>query len=154
MEDLSFIPSGRGGKKALHKGFTYTKHRENSVGSVWHCVARHSNCKGRLKINSREDTAVLVKSHNHLPDFGQAKASKLVAAAKKRCLDEPNVLPSVVTRDTYANADLETLAALPKEASVKQALRRLRREDLPRLPASLDELENIPAKYTTVDDER
>ena len=96
----------------------------------------------------------MVKSHNHLPDFGQAKVSKLEAEAKKRCLDEPNVLPSVVTRETYSNADLETLAALPKEASVKQALRRLRREGNPRLPASLEDLENIPEKYRTVDGDR
>ena len=154
MAALSFIPSGRGGKKALYSGFIYTKHRDISAGSVWHCVARHSKCKGRIKINSNKDTAVLVKSHNHLPDFGQVKALKLVAEAKKRCLDEPNVLSSVVTRETYSNADLETLAALPKEASVKQALRRLRREGIPRLPASLDDLENIPEKYTIVDGDR
>ena len=113
MNTVSFVPSGRGGRKALYMGFVYTKHRNLSSGSSWHCVARHANCKGRVKIDSNEESVEIVKSHNHLPDFGQAKALQLLATAKKRCVDEPNVIPAVLTRDTYSNADLETLVALP-----------------------------------------
>ena len=117
-------------------------------------MARHSNRNGRIKVNSNEDNAVALKPHNHLPDFGQVKALKLVAKAKKRCLEEPNVIPAVVTRETYNNADLETLVALPKENSVKTALRRIRKRDNPQLPASLNEMENIPEVYRTIDGDR
>ena len=75
------------------------------------------------------------------------KAKKLLAKAKKRLLDEPNVLPAVVSRDTFSNADDETLLALPRESSVKASLRRLRRRDNPRIPTSLKELNDIPEKY-------
>ena len=47
----------------------------------------------------------IVKTHNHQPDFGGVKAKKLLARAKKRLLEEPNVLPAAVSRETISNAD-------------------------------------------------
>ena len=47
----------------------------------------------------------IVKAHNHQQDFGGVKAKKLLARAKKRLLEEPNVLPAVVSRETFSNAD-------------------------------------------------
>ena len=97
---------------------------------------------------------MIVKNHNHLPDFGQAKAVKLLAEARKRCVDEPNVNPAILTRETYSNADLETLVSLPRENSVKRALRRLSQHGNQALPSSLDEMESIPEKYKTINGER
>ena len=79
MENVTFIPSGRGGRKALYMGFTFTKHRETATGSAWHCKERHSGCKARLKINSAETALEVVREHTHLPDFGAVKAMKLLA---------------------------------------------------------------------------
>ena len=95
-----------------------------------------------------------MKAHNHSPDFGKTKAKKLLADAKKRCLDEPHVIPSVVTRDVYINADSETLAAMPKEASLKATLRRVRRRDNPRLPETLAALTSVPDKYKSINGEQ
>ena len=92
----------------------------------------------------------VLKLHNHNPDFGSTKAEKLLTDAKKRSIDEPHILPSVVTRDTFINADNETLVALPKESSIKAAIRRLRRRDNPRLPSSLSELVNLPEKHRSI----
>ena len=61
-------------------------------------------------------------------------------------MDEPNVNAAVLTRDTYSSADSKKLVALPKERSVKRALRRLRKQGNQALPPSLDEMENIPEK--------
>ena len=124
MSTVSFIPSGRGGRKALYRGFIYTNHIDVQTGTYWHCIQRHSDCKGRIKINSAENDIEVVKHHNHLPDFGHSKAVKLVAQAKKRCLEEPHLIPALLTRDAYSGADNETLIALPKENSVKTAIRR------------------------------
>ena len=89
-----------------------------------------------------------------MPIFGSVKAMKLLANAKKRCLDEPFVLPAVVTQEVFSNADNEALVALSRENSLKAAMRRLRRRDNPRLPASLDELDEIPEEYQFTDDEK
>ena len=140
MEDLTFVPSGRGGRKALYSGYIYTKHRNDVTGSSWHCIERHSGCKGRFKLNADDNGLRVVKEHNHLPDFGAVNAAKLVAKAKKRCLEEPNVLPSIVSQETYSNADNDTIVALPRERSIKAAIRRLRRKENPPLPASLADL--------------
>ena len=154
MTEICFIPSGRGGRKVIHNGFTYTKHRDGQSGSFWHCIARRENCKGRVKVNAAETSVKIVKTHNHLPDFGSVKAIKLVAKAKKRCLDEPHIIPSLVTQETYRMADAETLVALPKETSVKAALRRLRRKNLPQIPGTLDSMVTVPDIYQSIDNER
>ena len=154
MAQLEFVPSSRGGRKALYNGFMYTKHRVTGTGSFWHCVDRHSKCKGRLKLNVDETTVINVTQHTHLRNFGTVKAERLVAAAKKRCLDEPHVIPSVVTRETYSAADNETLVVMPKESSVKATIRRMRRRQHPALPASLEDLQNIPEKYQNINGDR
>ena len=150
MRNITFIPSGRGGRKVLFQGFTYTRHRAGANGSTWHCTQRHSSCKGRIKVNSEENDLQVVKAHNHLPDFCAVKAEKLIARAKKRCSEEPNILPAVLTRETYSRADDDALLALPRENSLKATLRRIRRKDVPQLPGSLEELENIPEKYQMI----
>ena len=154
MDVPSFIPSGRGVRKALFKGYIYTRHRAGASSGTWHCTERHSKCKGRAKMNNIDSTVTIIKSHNHRPDFGTVKASKLMAKAKKRCIEEPNVLPAVVTREKYSQADHEALIALPRESSVKASLRRLRRKNLPQLPSSLEELENIPLEYQSINGDR
>ena len=72
----------------------------------------------------------------------------------KRCVDEPHVLPEVAFQETYSNADNEALVALPRENSLKAAMRRLRRRDNPRLPTSLEDLENILVEYQNIDGDR
>ena len=88
-----------------------------------------------------------------MPDFGNAKAAKFIAEAKKRCTDEPHIIPSVITQETYSSADRETLVALPKEASFKAILRRLKRKNNPQLPTTLDIMGNLPDIYLSVDNE-
>ena len=82
MNTLTFIPSGRGGRKALYIGFVYTKHRNLASGSSWHCVSRHEKCKGRVKIDANEETIQIVKTHDHIPDFGRAKALHLFSGGR------------------------------------------------------------------------
>ena len=154
MAEISFIPSGRGGRKILHSGFVYTKHRPGQGGTFWHCVSRRDKCKGRIKVNTAETTVEVVKGHNHLPEFGSVKAKKLIAKAKKRCIEEPHVIPSLLTQETYRSADAETLISLPMETSIKAALRRLRRRNLPEIPVDLHSLENIPENYQSIGNER
>ena len=150
MADLTFVPSGRGGRKVIFQGFVYTMNRSTANGSTWHCTQRHSDCKGRIKINAQENGVQVIKRHSHLPDYGVVKAEKLMAAAKKRVIDEPNLLPALVSRETFSTADDDALVALPNENSVKRALQRLRRRGNPRLPSSLDDLENIPETYQSI----
>ena len=38
MDVPSYIPTGRGGNKALYKGYVYTKHRTGASSSTWHCT--------------------------------------------------------------------------------------------------------------------
>ena len=154
MTEISFIPSVRGGRKVLYRGFVYTKHRAGQGGTFWHCVSRREKCKGRIQVNAAETIVEVLEGHNHLPDFRSVKAKKLIAKAKKRCIEEPHVIPSVVTQETYRTADAETLVALPKETSIKAAIRRLRRRNLPDIPGNLESIENVPENYQSVDNER
>ena len=105
-------------------------------------------------MGTEEKNVEVVKQHNHIPDFGAVNAAKLMAGAKKRCTDEPNLLPALLSREAYSRADDEALVALPKENSLKKALRRLRRSEFQRLPASLQDLENIPETYQVINGNR
>ena len=130
------------------------KTSRGDVSSTWHCTERYSNWKGRVKLNNNDSAVIITKPHNHRPDFGTVKANMLMAEAKTRCIEEPNVLPADVTRETYSSADHEALNALPRESSVKASLRRLRRKNLPQLPASLEDLQNIPMEYQSINGDR
>ena len=70
MAQISFIPLGRGGRKALYGGYVYTKHRAGLSCTFWHCVSRRDKCKGRIKVNTAETVVEVLKTHSHLPEFG------------------------------------------------------------------------------------
>ena len=116
------------------------------------CVkSKQDSCKGRLKISPDEQQFSEAGSHCHMPNVGESKAAIAVASAKRRAEDEPHTNPVHITQAVYETADDETLAALPKEVSLKRAIRRTRRENQPNLPKSFAELENIPEDYTELD---
>ena len=135
-------------------GFMYTCQRksENGKSSQWMCVKnKQLSCKGRLKISYNEDRADETGAHNHMPNVAECKASMATASVKRRAEDEPHTSALHITQAVYGTADDETLAALPKEASLKRSIRRTRRENQPNLPKSFAELQEIPENYTELD---
>ena len=153
MDEITFVASGRGGRRAIVQGFIYTKHRNGTTGSFWHCIKRHEKCQGRIRINDAEDAFVVVKAHDHVPNFGEAKAVEVLSRAKDRARNEPHTIPSVITQQVIGEADSETLVALPKETSIKKVIKRIRKENQPPLPVSLNDMNHVPGRFSYVDGE-
>ena len=144
-------PKGERGRRAVHEGYQYTQHRagDGDKWSQWHCIRR--TCHGRIKISSTETEHVQVSEHDHLPNFGDAKASLAVAGMKRRAEREINMAPLHLTQAVLSNCDSETLIQMPKERTMNKAIQRVRREAQPSLPKTLADLEEVPEMYSRID---
>lgn len=48
--ELTFVPTKRGGRNAVFNGFIYQKKRQNDINIYWYCCKRDSiGCQGSLK---------------------------------------------------------------------------------------------------------
>ena len=152
--EIKFVRTSRGGRKAVVNGFLYTKHRTGPDGwTQWHCVRRET-CKGRIRICPAETNYAEVNDHDHVPSFGEAKAAIAVAGLKRRAEEQLHTPPSLITQETVANADSETTLALPKESTLKKQVQRIRSRNLPPLPTCLVQIEALPPRYTSIDGEQ
>ena len=70
---------------------------------------------------------------------------------KEQTRNDPNTNPIHLTQTLLTSVDSETAAALPQQKSLKRGIQRIKREHQPRLPVSLDELEEIPEQYRQTD---
>ena len=147
--------AGTRGRKAILSGFVYTKQRtETDNWTQWECVKRKSGCKGRLRIKPNEDSSATINQHNHVADFGEAKAARMLGNMANRATQEVHLHPSHLTRDILSSANRESLVTLPTELALKQRIRRLRRREQPPLPTTFEEVTDIPTRYTDIDDEK
>ena len=136
-------------------GYSYAKHRVGVEGwTQWECVKRKEGCKGRLKISRAEDSYEVTAGHSHGENFAETKALLAVGEMKARAAEEPNVSTLHLTQDVLSNADSETLVSLPKEASLKKQVRRIRRQHLGLLPTSIEDLQELPENHRNIDGER
>ena len=155
MAEIKFTGQAEKGRKAVINGYIYTRQRAGTERkwSHWFCTKRVEGCCGRIHISPDETNYKITSEHNHHPNYGEAKAKLLISAVKRRAGEEPNLNPMHVTQDVLTQADSETLAALPKETSLKRAIQRVRREHQPALPRSITDLEEIPDSYSHINGE-
>ena len=155
MDEIKFTGEEMKGRKAVINGYIYTRQRAGTEHkwSQWFCTKRVEGCSGRVHISPGETDFKLTCNHNHIPNYGEAKAKLIVSSVKRRATEEPNLAPMHVTQDALTQSDAETLAALPKEASLKRAIQRERRKHQPALPTSISDLEEVPDMYSYVNGE-
>ena len=107
-------------------------------------------CKGRIRMSANEETYNVVVNHNHPPSFGETKASTALADIALQAREEPNTNPLILTQNLLSQVDSETAVALPKEKSLKRKIQRIRRENQPALPKTLEDLGELPANYREI----
>ena len=64
---------------------------------------------------------------------------------------EANLSPLLLTQEVLSAADNESLSVLPTEAALKQRIRRVRRKGQPNIPASFEDIVDIPRQYRELD---
>ena len=152
MDPIRFSKSEGRGRRALIGGFSYTKHRLSTGGAFtqWYCIRRTTGCKGRIRMSANEETYNVVVNHNHPPSFGETKASTALSDIALQAREEPNTNPLILTQNLLSQVDSETAVALPKEKSLKRKIQRIRRENQPALPKTLEDLGELPANYREI----
>ena len=155
MAEIKFTTEGARGRKAVVCGFIYTRQRAGNdrTWSHWFCVRRSQGCRGRIHISPDERQYKLTSEHDHPESHGDCKAKLALSAVKRQARDEPNSNPLHLTQGVLVQADSETLVSLPKEKSIKRTIQRIRRQHQPALPASIDDLGEIPEQYANIDGE-
>lgn len=84
--------------------------------------------------------------HNHPADHEEVQALRIVAAMKKKALDEPDVPPIQIT-SSINNIPASVLAHMPHPLAMVRTLQRNRATQFPTNPRTMDDLKEIPAKY-------
>lgn len=148
-------PAGSRGRKAVLNGYLYTCQQKGTptVRSRWQCTNR-GTCKAGLRIDFAEENWDQVGAHSHVPDWGKAKAVQQRELLLQRARQEPHTAPSVLTQHTLGRVDSETRTNLPKERVLKRAIQRARSGNVPQLPQTFADLNNIPDEYARLDDRR
>ena len=148
---LEFIGAeGTRGRKASVRGYLYTiqVRATPTVRARWQCIKRE--CKAALRISEGERDFEEIGEHTHVPDWGDFKAKK----ERQRLLEEArrqrHTAPAVMTQRAFGRVDSETLMKMPKEKALKKAIQRVRREEHPELPKTIEDLENIPDRYSII----
>ena len=108
---------------------------------------RRGECNGSITLN-KEDDVVRQTSHTHGPDWGRCQATELTVQIKETA-ETSRASTSAIVQATVARATSEAAMRLPKQSSMKRAVKRVKRQHLPQEPRSLEELHDLPQKFKT-----
>ena len=155
MAEVQFANVGARGRKAIVRGYIYTRQRAGNdhTWSHWFCVRRHKGCRGRIHISPDERNYKVTAEHDHIPSYGECKAKLALSALRTQAQNEPNSNPLHLTQGVLVQADSETLVSLPKENSMKRTIQRIRRQHQPALPTTINDIVEIPEQYATIEGE-
>ena len=141
---VRYTKSQRGAVKVIHEGFMYTRHRELARGGKWRCDLR-GECSGYLILND-DDNIIEKGDHTHTADWGRCKVRECVVSLKKKA-ERSRANTSATVLSAVAGVSDETAMKLPKNASLRKIVRRVRRQHRPIKPKTLKDLEEIPDKF-------
>ena len=124
-------------------GFQYTLNKRGHNGNTyWRCADR--SCPGRATLTEDDDVVSENNQHNHPPNPQQLHVSQAIDKMKERVTTEATPVPQVY-RDTLTEMHLNpstsgATANVPTLPSMKSSLYRKRRERLPPMPATIDDV--------------
>ena len=85
--------------------------------------------------------------HQHPPNSEAVRALEITNSLKRKAAENPAEPPSRILRTDLAAVPPEVLSLLPERESLRKAMRRIRRKNLPPNPRTLLELRTLPDKY-------
>ena len=143
---LEFVKSNKGRDLLLVDGYTFRYEKTIKEKSHWKCTD-YDKFKCRARCHTEGKDIVKVSVHNHVPDAAKVEIRKTIEKMKVQAKTTQESTHQIVAASLR---DISTAVAgqLPPVRSIKQTVRRARRQDGVPLanPANLDELE-IPDAY-------
>lgn len=145
LTKVEFIPTGRGGRKLAHGGYTYRVNRKSGTKIWWLCSAR--GCQARVSTDN-DILQALATVHCHPPSIANIQVEKVMSMMRKRARDEIKPMPSIYVEEIAKLRSGDTLEAsedvarnMPSFQSLKTGLYKQRQKMIPRIPKSREDIE-------------
>ncbi|KAJ8682127.1 hypothetical protein QAD02_017919 [Eretmocerus hayati] len=147
------------GSKLIIDGFIYHKSRDKPEleKTFWDCTRlRKKEYRARAISTLARDGEVprILKGpqhepfHSHAPDQDECEAEVVKYSVKNEAQRQPERPPSQIARDATRDLSQRVLARLPERENLKRSMRKVRRRHLPANPRILDELLDLPERFT------
>ncbi len=147
---MELTTTTRGARTLLYQGYKYTLNRRTADGHIyWRCHDR--SCYGRAATDSSDQLVSCNQKHTHRPATTETALEKVKQKMKKRAREETTPIPTIyheALQEVAQSESRETIApVLSTLRSMKSVLYRKRREKLPPLPRSVEDL-NFDGEWT------
>ena len=129
---MEFITSIRGKQKVCLNGFMYTKQITSKTQIRWQCVKRNNYCKGGISLDLSH--VLDNKPHNHEGNLMEVAVAKTKVDMKHLAANTRERRPATMVSAKFARQ----LAG--EEVAMKKMIQRVRKGQVPPVPASLSEL--------------
>lgn len=143
---LEFVKSNKGCDLLLVDGYTFRRDKTVKDKSYWKCTDYDKfKCRGRYRTDGED--IVKVTTHNHAPDAAKVEVKRAMAKVKAKAKTTQEATHQIVA-STLRDVSTAVAGQLPPIRSIKQTVRRARRQDGVPLanPSNIDDL-IIPDVY-------
>lgn len=148
---VQFVPTKRGGVKLVVNNYHFRIKRSFGNKKYWSCI--DSNCN----VTAITEGEILqngdLRKHNHAPLEFSVQKSQFIDSLKRRAIELPNDTASKVYQDVLNNVPLHDVCNLPTYNSCKNTVYRCKRNLVPALPKTLQEI-NLVTPWNTLPDGR
>ena len=141
---MEFVTTTRGARSLIYEGYKYVINRRGRDDRIfWRCAETRSCSGGLTSINS-EIVSSRANEHSHPPDEAEVTAYKAVDKIKTKTMESIDPVPAIYQQQPAEVSAIQNInqvaAKLPTLYSMESSLYRIRRNRLPQLPKSKDEI--------------
>jgi hypothetical protein len=148
MERVEIIKSQRGHDKIVVHGYLLVKDKNRNDTFYWSCEQKQTlNCKGRATTNLIGADHFLkgFSQHCHAPEASRALIAK-ISHEMKEVARQTNDQPIQIVQNAIARAPQSIRSCLPSKTALRQQVKKVRRENFPAEPNSLENFV-LPLEY-------
>lgn len=155
MDAPTIVKKGRG-VNLLHNGYRYSKDKKNAAGvQYWKCTAR--DCSGRAHTTDADGLQLLkTTDHDHEPDMEATVSAKIKADLCQKAAENPALPMKEVYNQYMTSADappIEDDILEPQLQSCKSQMYRARRQNMPQLPVTRQDI-NLEGQWAVTNDDQ
>lgn len=142
-EICSLVDSIRGNPKLVARGYLFIKDKCEKGNYYWNCELKVSrSCKGRAVTVLENEVHLLkkFKDHNHAPEASRSEVIQTLNTIKEKAYsghDQPvQIIQNVIT-----DMPQDSSYYMPNKESLRKQIHRVRSENMPTQPRSLQEID-------------
>ena len=159
---MEWTSSQKGKPMLLLNGFAYVFAKRLKTGEeIWICRMKRLGCSAYVHLDEDRkkilDSSTTPNHSNHEADFGECNSLIFKAKIKENSLTldcRPEKVIMATTKQSKDFLNEESIVKLPQKDSLRRGIRRQQAAIHPRAPQTLEDIEEIPQKYTFIDHQK